>query len=755
MQEKAHWNCQNITCELSKSIIKPGCFLWIDGIFEGLMKGVFLHKQDFFRFLSVPNENSRLLAIGKLTLPFLIICIQNFVIFYKHYLHDFGFPWDFPMGYYAITAYWTNLASQGYIPTWIPYQQMGYPMALQLQSGIHYPPFWFFPLLKIEYTLNAAVIFQCLHILFGTLGMFLFLRLAFKSNLYALIGAFSFQFFGGFYSNAQHADIVRAFSYAPWFLYCFFIEKADLKLSWRYLLIPLLILFMSTGGYPGNLISSIAVTGIFVLLQIAQLIYIRADRKRIFQTFAFIGIMAILGVGLSFYHLGPGWIYRSYMARSNADLSFFSLGLEYLPGLFLNNNIFNAEISMTSSFITMPMLILIAYLTRGALKQWWIMAVIGLFSMVMIAGPNSVVWYVITKFASPLQLSRFPASDYRVFVVIPTIFFATLGAKSFIEREINRKGFFIRSFLILAAITQLIYISYLPMHQTIGWFRIEPFVEAFAVLAITSLTLIIYFFIPSRSHFLKFGVAGIFIALMAVDAARVLPEMITWLTPNISSIYQNENWQLEEGSRLTSLNMIDRFPQSRPARIRKESIFHFSWEGYLTGRYIVGDLGPYILKAPYLVDSNPMYREFMEKGWTPLLFQQSGVALENFSISDEAFSRALNERSNDQGRNFIRQTRYGINEIIYEVSLEEPQIFVENEIYFPGWKAYLDFDDINLKIDAFSTNEIYRTWALPPGKYQMVATFEFPYTRIFNGVSIGALIIWMLIFVVKAIKSIT
>ncbi len=35
------------------------------------------------------------------------------------------------------------------------------------------------------------------------------------------LGAFVFQFFGGFYSNAEHVDIIRAFALTPWLLYSF------------------------------------------------------------------------------------------------------------------------------------------------------------------------------------------------------------------------------------------------------------------------------------------------------------------------------------------------------------------------------------------------------------------------------------------------------------------------------------------------------------------------------------------------------
>src|SRR5688572_17280346 len=92
-----------------------------------------------------------------------VLAIQNLTIFQNHYFRDYGFPWDFIQGYYSMAAFWTSVVSQGVYPSWIPYPQLGLPSNLLLQSGIHYLPLWIFPLLRIEYTLNAAVIFQCLH----------------------------------------------------------------------------------------------------------------------------------------------------------------------------------------------------------------------------------------------------------------------------------------------------------------------------------------------------------------------------------------------------------------------------------------------------------------------------------------------------------------------------------------------------------------------------------------------------------------
>ena len=85
-------------------------------------------------------------GLGRAFVPLLI---QNLIVYAGHYFGNVGFPWDFSMSYYAMVAFWTTAVGQGVYPQWLPFQQTGYPFALQLQSGIDYLPFWLFPLTTI------------------------------------------------------------------------------------------------------------------------------------------------------------------------------------------------------------------------------------------------------------------------------------------------------------------------------------------------------------------------------------------------------------------------------------------------------------------------------------------------------------------------------------------------------------------------------------------------------------------------------
>jgi hypothetical protein len=123
----------------------------------------------------------------------------------------------------------------------------------------------------------------------------------------------------------------------------------------------------------------------------------------------------------------------------------------------------------------------------------------------------------------------------------------------------------------------------------------------------------------------------------------------------------------------------------------------------------------------------------------------------DFEVSPELILQNLKEGSNANGS--VIQTEYGINQITYQVSLTKASIFVENEVFFPGWKAHLEMGNNDKNIEAISTNGIFRTWLLPSGSYRMVASFEFPNSSLFNEVSLFALFIWLSLFIVYLVKS--
>lgn len=258
----------------------------------------------------VANNNSRLVVIS---LFFLLL--QNIVVFSTHYFADTGFPWDFSFTYFAVPYYWITCVQHGVFPQWIAQEAMGYPLFMNLQSGLFYPPFWLLVLIGKSYTLHTAVVVQCLHVLLGALGMWYFVWIRRLPWIYCLIAGLAYQFFGGFYSNAEHADIIRGYALLPWFLSGLTIIKPHENSFRPLLLIPLSLFCLLTGSYPGIAIAALWMGGWFVLFQIILMPELRFAQKIFLacQRYA----LLVLGLLLSTIQLLPQWLQRNAVERAH------------------------------------------------------------------------------------------------------------------------------------------------------------------------------------------------------------------------------------------------------------------------------------------------------------------------------------------------------------------------------------------------------------------------------------------------------
>ena len=196
---------------------------------------------------------------------------------------------------------------------------------------------------------------------------------------------------------------------------------------------------------------------------------------------------------------------------------------------------------------------------------------------------------------------------------------------------------------------------------------------------------------------------------------------------------------LEKNGKLITYEIFERTSSERPEREITELPYLFSWKGYLYGDFMMQDYGHTKLLAAETIESNPIYTEFMMAKWTPILLEKNSVNLSEIMVSEDIFSNPPPLTTS----NNVIQTHYGVNDIIYDVSLAEPMLLVENEMYFPGWKAILIYPDKEVEIDALITNEVFRSWLLPPGNYEMKAYFNFPNFALFQITSVIAFVIWI------------
>jgi hypothetical protein len=672
--------------------------------------------------------------------PVLVLAAENLAIFHRHYFGGWGFPWDFVGSYYAAAAYWTQAVERaaGGLPMWMPFQSMGYPFLVNIQTGLFYPPMWIFPLLRIPYTLPAAVVLQCLHVLAGAIGMYALLRVLVHSRREALLGAFAFQLFGGFYSNSEHVDIVRACALLPWLLWA--ISPAAPAgnrggLSRRMLLAPLFVFALATGGYPGNFVAAL-----FMVTAFAGFVLIERRFASSARTWAAaVAGALVLGVAMAAIHLGPAWMYREELLRYHVAARLYraSLSVVHLPGLILENRGMPVDVSMTSTFVGFAVLAGVCLLSRQSLRRFWPWAALGLLAALMAAGDMLPLHPFLRRLLAPLGYSRFPSSDYRVFAAVALVVLAAAGWRDLrlLRRRWNPAGFALR----LAPLALFAAWSIRRVYSNLPFWPLPAF--AVACLAAAVLGLLAF------RRLERVGLAALLCAI-ALDGARVLPRIQEWRVPDLigtSRVFSPTPARMHDAGVVVDSRLFEIREGARPPRTDGDGPYRAS--GYLTGAPVTGDFGGPVLRARDLILKNPAYLAWMRRESLPILAAPSpavsGSAVDVTDLPARALSAAPDPR--------IVPLSWGIDGARYRVSTPEPLLAVENEVYFPGWKAAAGGKIATLA--AVRVNGLFRGWILPAGDYELWTEFQVPHLRILAAASAAAWMGWFAIAGISAARA--
>lgn len=680
-----------------------------------------------------PSAGARAGARLRLALPLVVLAGINLATFRSHYLDGYGFPWDFLQAYYGTGAFSVSALAHGELPEWMPFQCMGYPYLLNPQTAFFYPPLWLFAALGVDYTLHAAVVVQCAHVLLGAVGVFFLLRRLGSSAQLALVGAVVYHFFGGFYCNAEHVDIIRAFALIPWVFHGSTLDpRQPATLGKGVLLLPLWLYLLATGGYPGNLIATTLAGAVYLPVQVADAIRRGASRQEALRAGAAVAGLAVAGFAMAAVHLGPIWLHRELFHRA---ATVAQLGYNNLWSVGLGTLVFSSralppqpDLSMTSTFISVPGFVLVWFALGRRLKERLPLTVVLVLASAMAGGPRSLVWRAAAAALPPVALSRFPISDYRPLIALGLIALAIVGLCAVARGEHTRRGIAVRSGLALLVLLHLARETYHSLsHPQVRW-----------CLAVALATVLLLVGLRLRARPLGWTAAFAVIALVGIDALRVLPDMNSWRQPDIRAIYTQRGWTTETPWELARADGLEAKARTRPAR---EEVGHhnwFSWAGYLQMRYMMADRTPCLLAVAHEARRRGNYAAYMRREWAPLLVAGQGVEWTDAGprLPPHAFRRA----SASGGE--VRQVAYGLDEIHYVVELREPSLMIENEIHSPGWTATLDGPGDRRRITAVAVNEVFRGWQLPAGRYRMAARFHTPGLRPAAAMSLCGLAAW-------------
>jgi hypothetical protein len=396
----------------------------------------------------------------------------------------------------------------------------------------------------------------------------------------------------------------------------------------------------------------------------------------------------------------------------------------------MENHGMPGDVSMSSTFVGFLVLLGIGFLTRRALRRLWPYAALLLLSAAMAAGNSSPVHPVLRTLFPPLAYSRFPSSDYRCFTAALLILLAAAG-----WRELRRSRESVAAFLL--RLSPAVIISVWAILRVA---RGRPFWPATASAWVCLGLAIAGLLLWKRRRLPVLAATLALLAVVSLDAARVLSRMETWAIPDLVGYcrrYYPTPARMHDRGVVVDPRVLSEEKPPRPPRTEGEGGYRAS--GYLSGSYNLGDFGGPVLRTREAVARNPAFLAFMRREWLPVLVEAPGPAA-GASIEVPDLEARLAAAAADAR---VEQRSYGTDRIHYAVRLVRPGLLVENETFFPGWTARLESAAEHGFAEAVRVNGIWRGWLLPAGEYAMEARFDFSRRRTLAATTLAAWAVWL------------
>lgn len=662
--------------------------------------------------------------LSRLLQPFgivLLLAAVTVVVFRREIFDHWTFPWDFVGGYTATPAFVAASIGSGHIFSWSPFVASGFPVAVDPQAGMYFPGWWLLGGLGIPATLRVLTVVQVAHVLFGATGVLALARARRMRWSLAAIAALAFLFFGGFYGDSEHADIVRGLSYLPWLLWSLTPSTDDG--GWpRLIALPPLAWLIVTGAYPGQSVS-FAIIGLVYLL-----VSLRVDSQCIWRRYRMSLLLAVAScIAVSVAVLAPYLLaelahelHRVYEPTAPVRASESIAPLDML-GLYLNNFAWTPDGTITSWAIGVPVLIGLAGVNREVLRRQAPLAFVGVAALALAMTPK--IGFVGRAMASvrPLFPSRFPASDYKAAVAVALVVLAAegWGQLSRHRRRMAWKAVLAGCALIAGA--ALAPATYARPTQ-------ELWLVVVVIVAGVVLTLVR---LPWRV------LVGLLAILIIVDGVReindyrYLGRISPWQTPPAElALYRTRDAFVHE-----LLAHLAEAPATRPARVAPWAPISQvptgtppDASGWVAEGYHMTDYSGTIERVRWEAEHNPTWSRLLLEPWHGYTFLCARVGCHG--------SVHLPSPATWRPSTAVHTVAYGMEDVVYSVDVSQPVLMVENELAIHGWRAN------SSKVRVVAAGIPFRAWRLSPGDYQFTASYHERGRLLQELMTLAALLAW-------------
>jgi hypothetical protein len=646
---------------------------------------------------------------------FLVLLGFVCVVFSKQLFEHWTFPWDFLGTYTTTPAFVAATIGRGHPLTWSPYVASGFPLDVDAQAGFYFPGWWALGALGVPATLRVLTAVQVAHVLFASVGVYALARARRLEWTWALLAAIAYVFFGGFYGQSEHADIVRGFAYLPWLLWAL-TPPAEERRWTRLVAVPALAWLISSGAYPGEVVS-FAITGAVYVI-----VAIRAGRPGLWSRYRGALLLAVVASGaicaaVLFPYLRAehaGELHRTIEPTAALRAEWAFKPLDAL-GLYLNNFSWTLDGTVTSWALAIPVLIGVACARLTSIRRHAPLVACGALALLLATTPK--IGFIGRAMASikPLFPSRFPASDYKAIVAIALII---VSVDAWRGLSAARRTLALRAAAlgVLLALGAILAPDTHAMPTRALWLLLVMIAASVALAAVRP---------PARVLVLLLAV------LVTIDGAREINDyrsqgtVSPWQVPPAALAY----YVARDGYVRELPEHLAAAPASRPARVPPASTAEPNASGWVADAYHESDYDPTIERSLWLAESEPALAAKLLQPWQGYLF-----ACEEVGCAGDIHLPAAKTWTPSAA---VQTVRYGEQSIVYSVKVAKPTLMVENELSIKGW--HTDSKRVSL-VDAHVP---FRAWRLAPGDYRFTASFQEPGRELQDAIAALAALAWL------------
>lgn len=642
------------------------------------------------------------------------IFIVLFAALCYHFLwyNPYSMKWDLSEQYLPWRHFTGKAVYNGVLPFWNPFQLGGIPSFADPQSSAWYYPAWFIGGV-FGYTMKVIELEILGFIILGGLGFFALSKKIGNSTNSSFIVSLCYLSCGFFVGNAQHLTWIAAAAWIPClFFHYLHIRKEQYNVHLIYFLL-ILYLFISS-SYPAFVITA---AYIIIVDQIILLCY-SSNRKRFLLNKFLLATLSILAVLPFLYSL---YISQAYFSRGDgvtlakalqhpfAWQSLLSLIAPFSS--FKNNELFNADISMSNAYMGLfPIILILFYFLFKKNKRSSFWLVLSFVFLLIGLGEQTPLRTLLYNHLPGFNLFRFP-SLFRLFFIICILLFSASYYDSLRIYIDKYRSKIIITLSCIVAIFLLVIVFYIDAWKPFSIESLSKLSQQFEgstfkqhllyQLAFQSLLLIVFCILlykkVSKSFLLLLICVDLFFSVrlnaMATIVLNVKTKDVDYLISNAEKTFKLPHLQAQKKS-------VDQQYEYRwPLNWNMNCYF---------GEIAIDGYNPFVLNTFNTLSESSIKDSVWENHWyyipkeiiykdsTP--FIHSGIA---WIQTQEQEPLKLSSKIK------IENTFFSANKISFRYYADSTAAMVLAQNPFPGWRAHIDERPLEIYTANYSQQMVF------------------------------------------------